>query len=64
MNQLKYYREKNSFSQTDIAERIGVSQQAVAKWEAGESMPRADKLPILAKLLNCTTDELLENVGT
>lgn len=60
MNQLKYYREKNSFSQTDIAERIGVSQQAVAKWEAGESMPRADKLPILAKLLNCTTDELLK----
>lgn len=64
MNRLKYYRKQKGFSQTDIAERIEVSQQAVAKWEAGEAMPRADKLPLLAKVLNCTTDELLENVGT
>lgn len=62
MNRIKYYREKNIFSQTDIAERVGVSQQAVAKWESGEAMPRADKLPLLAKLLNCTTDELLEEL--
>ena len=31
----------------------------MAKWEAGGSLPRADKLPILAKILNCTVDELL-----
>ena len=62
MNRIKYYREKNIFSQSDIAERVGVSQQAVAKWESGEAMPRADKLPILAKLLNCTADELLEEL--
>lgn len=62
MKRLKYYREQKGFSQTDIAERIGISQQAVAKWESGEAMPRADKLPILAKLLNCTTDELLEEL--
>ena len=62
MNRIKYYRKKNIFSQADIAERIGVSQQAVAKWETGKSMPRADKLPLLAKLLNCTTYELFEEL--
>ena len=62
MNRIKYYRKKNIFSQADIAERIGVSQQAVAKWETGKSMPRADKLPLLAQLLNCTTDELFEEL--
>ena len=61
MNRIKYYREKNIFSQADIAERVGVSQQAVAKWETGKSMPRADKLSLLAKLLNCSIDDLFKS---
>lgn len=61
MNRIKYYREKNIFSQADIAERIGGSQQAVSKWETGKSMPRADKLSLLAKLLNCSIDDLFKS---
>lgn len=64
MNQVRHYREKLSFSQSELAEKLGVSQQAVAKWETGEAMPRADKLPQLAKLLGCTADKLLENIST
>ena len=32
-------RQLNKFSQEEVAERIGVSRQAVAKWEAGQSVP-------------------------
>ena len=32
-------RQLNKFSQEDVAEQIGVSRQAVAKWESGESVP-------------------------
>ena len=33
-------RQLNKYSQEDVAEQIGVSRQAVAKWEAGQSVPR------------------------
>ena len=62
MYYLKELREKNGLSQIKISEKLGISQQAIAKWETGEAMPRADKLPALAKLLHCTTDELLEGI--
>ncbi len=61
MNRLKYCREQKGFSQTDIAEKLGVTQQAIAKWETGEAMPRADKLPQLAKILGCTIDALFKS---
>ena len=44
-------RQLNQFSQEDVAERVGVSRQAVAKWEAGQSVP--DILNCDA-LQNCT----------
>lgn len=46
-------------SQESVAARIGITQQAVAKWEAGEALPRAERLIQLAKLYGCTVDELL-----
>ena len=64
MNSLLKLRKDAGLSQEYIAQALGITQGAVSQWEAGESLPRADKLPLLAKLLNCTTDELLENVGT
>lgn len=60
MNNLKFLREEKNISQTQLALKMGVSQQAVAKWETGESMPRAEKLIQLAEVLNCTIDELLK----
>ncbi len=47
-------------TQKDLAEKIKVDRSTVAKWENGESMPRAEKLIQLAKLFDCTVDEFLE----
>ncbi len=58
MNNIKAYRESAGYSQESLAARMGLSQQAIAKWETGEAMPRADKLPELARTLGRTIDEL------
>ena len=52
-------RKQAQLSQNELALILGVSQQCVAKWETGNSKPRADLLPKLARALNCTIDELL-----
>lgn len=43
---------------TQLASAMDVTVVAVRKWELGEAMPSADKLPALADLLGCTIDEL------
>ena len=58
MHNIRVFREKNGFSQQQVAEVVNVSQQAVASWENGLSKPRADLLPRLAALFHCTIDEL------
>lgn len=50
-----------NLTQDDIAQKIGVKRSTVSMWETGESLPRADKLPELAKILGCTVDELLRD---
>lgn len=60
MNNIKKLREKCNFTQQEVADRLGVKRPTIAKWENGYSLPRAKKLPQLAKLLHCTIDELLE----
>lgn len=42
---------------------MNVGQSAVAMWESGKNMPRADKLPALAKLYGCTIDDLFREQG-
>lgn len=59
MNRLKEIRISKGMTQTDIAEMLNVRQATVSLWESGISMPRADMLIKLAKLLNCTIDDLL-----
>ena len=46
-------------TQREVARILGVKESAVSKWERGVSKPRADKLPMLAKLYGCTIEELL-----
>lgn len=58
MNNLKQLRKRRGMSQTELANGIHVTQQAVAKWERGITNPTADKYPKLAKVLNCTMDDL------
>ena len=43
-------RQLNKYSQEDVAEQIGVSRQAVAKWESGESVPDIVNCDALARL--------------
>ena len=57
---IKKKRTEANLTQKDIADAFYVSQATVAKWETGETKPRADKLPDLAKILGCTIDELFE----
>lgn len=57
--ELKNRRVEMGFTQDQLARILHTDRSTVAKWEAGGSLPRADKLPILAKILNCTVDELL-----
>lgn len=54
-----HYRKAAKLSQEELAELVGVSRQAVSKWELGESTPDVDKLLSLARAFGVTTDELL-----
>ena len=51
-------RKIRRLTQEDIAEKVGVSRQAVAKWEAGETIPDLDKCRILAELFGVSLDDL------
>lgn len=59
MNNIRKIREKRQISQEYIAVKLDVTAATVSRWETGEFLPRADKLPQLAKVLGCTVDELL-----
>ena len=52
-------RRKNGLSQEQLAEKIGVSRQAISKWEGGLSTPELDKLKALSECFQVTIDELL-----
>jgi transcriptional regulator with XRE-family HTH domain len=58
-NRLYELRKKYSYSQEELADKIGVSRQAVSKWERAEASPDTDNLILLAKLYNVSLDELL-----
>ena len=56
---IAYYRRDKKLSQEELAARVGVSRQAVSKWELGEAAPDINKLLALAKAFGVTTDHLL-----
>ena len=51
-------RKINQMTQEDVAEAVGVSRQAVAKWESGESIPDLEKCKLLAELFGVSLDDL------
>ena len=61
---LQLLRKKNQLSQEGLAEMLGVSRQAVSKWELGEGYPEVDKLLLLSKKLNVSLDSLLGGENT
>ncbi|MBQ9033443.1 MAG: helix-turn-helix transcriptional regulator [Lachnospiraceae bacterium] len=61
-------RKMKKMTQEGIAEKVGVTRQAVAKWEAGETVPDLEKCRILAELFGVSLDDLAnyepeENMG-
>ncbi|MGH0776540.1 helix-turn-helix domain-containing protein [Bacillus cereus] len=58
--QLKKLRESKGFSQEDVAKKIGVTRQAVYKWENDKSCPDIDNLILLSEMYNVTLDELIK----
>ncbi len=54
-------RKKAGLSQEALAEKIGVSRQAISKWETGEAAPEITKLPLLARTFSVTADWLLDD---
>ncbi len=62
-SKLKIYRRQSGFTQEDIAGKLGVSRQAVAKWERGESLPDIESCIKLADLYETTVDMLVRDMG-
>lgn len=58
-NRLVNLRKSNSLSQEALAEKLGISRQAVSKWERAEASPDTDNLILLARLYGVSLDELL-----
>lgn len=58
-NRLVQLRKQHGYSQEALAERLGISRQAVSKWERAESSPDTDNLILLAQLYGISLDELL-----
>ena len=54
-------RKLRHMTQEDLAEKVGVTRQAVAKWESGESVPDLEKSRLLAQTLEISLDELVNH---
>ena len=59
-DKLQSERRKNGLTQEDLAEAMGVSRQAVSKWEQGEGWPEAEKLLALADRFGVSLDYLMD----
>lgn len=59
-NRLVNLRKANNLSQEALAEKLGISRQAVSKWERAEASPDTDNLILLSRLYGVSLDELLK----
>ena len=55
-DKIRAFRASEGITQTEFGERLGVSAQAVSKWETEKGYPDITLLPALAKLLGCSVD--------
>lgn len=59
-NRLQELRQQSQLSQEDLAERIGVSRQAISKWESEQSNPDIENIIRLSEIYNTSTDYILK----
>lgn len=57
---IQYLRKSKGISQEQLAETLGISRQAVSKWESGQSSPDIEKLIAMSELFDTTTDYMLK----
>ncbi|MCI8346798.1 MAG: helix-turn-helix domain-containing protein [Bacilli bacterium] len=60
-DKLAKQRKNNNLSQEQLADKLGVSRQAVSKWESGSSYPDMEKIIQISNILNCTLEDLLDD---
>ena len=58
---LQLLRNNNRLSQEEVGEKLGVSRQAISKWESGQSTPDLKKLIAISELYNITIDSLVKD---
>lgn len=61
-NRLKMFRRQSGYTQEEIAEKLGVSRQAVAKWERGDTFPDIESCIKLADIYHTTVDLLVRGL--
>ena len=57
---IRDYRRKNRLTQEEFGQLLGVSPQAISKWERGECYPDITFLPELAEILSCNVNDFFD----
>ena len=57
---LQFLRKSNNYTQDDLARELGISRQAVSKWETGMTIPDLEILLKISKLYGITINDILE----
>lgn len=61
-DRIQYLRKSKGISQEELANKVGVSRQAVSKWESEQSIPDLEKIIIMSDFFGVTTDYILKGV--
>ena len=61
-DRIQYLRKQKGYSQEELAEKVGVSRQAVSKWESEQSTPDLEKVIAMSELFEVTTDYILKGI--
>lgn len=61
-DRIRHLRKSKGVSQEELADKIGVSRQAVSKWESEQSIPDTEKIILLSDYFQTTTDFLLKGI--
>ena len=59
-DRMKEYGQNHNVTQKDFAKLIGISPQAISKWEREQGYPDISLLPVLANLLRCSVNDFFE----